>query len=85
MSTCLDSLKDKNRVVKSRGTGNLGKLVLVPGTVGPATLIRAERGPLFTLPQSPGLIINPFTGELNTRLQTPLISSRQWLFSFISE
>jgi hypothetical protein len=85
MSTCLNSLHNPDRVVKSRGPGNLADRASVPGLRVPGTLSELERGPLFTLPQPPGLIISPFTGELNTRLQKPLITSCQWLFLFTIE
>jgi hypothetical protein len=41
--TYLDSMGDKNLVVKSRGPGSLADLAETPRTGKPGTLIRAER------------------------------------------
>jgi hypothetical protein len=85
MPSCLGSIPNNNRVVKPWLPGEAKALAKVSFSGKLIALIRAERGPLFTLPQPPGLIISPFTGELNTRLPKPLITSCQWLFSFTIE
>lgn len=69
-------------VASIRGPGSLVDSVVVANYWQPRTLTELEGGPLFTLPETPGLIFKALTGELNTRLLKPLTTGCQWLFSF---